>query len=66
MIENSAPVIEKLSKLNDGKKAKTISTYDFSTLYTKLPHDDLLKNLDRMVDFVFGCVTIKKTETGNI
>ena len=53
VIENSAPVIEKLSKINDGKKAKTISTYDFSTLYTKLPHDDLLKNLDRMVDFVF-------------
>ena len=53
VIENSAPVIEKLTKLNHGKKAKSISTYDFSTLYTKLPHDDLVKNLHRMVDFVF-------------
>ena len=53
MIENTAPVIERLSKINYGKKAKNISTYDFSTLYTKLPHDDLLKNLNQMVDFVF-------------
>ena len=52
-IENSAPVIEKLLKLNKNKKAKDISTYDFSTLYTKLPHDDLLDNLDKVVDFAF-------------
>lgn len=53
VIENSAPVIDKLSKINDRKKAKDISTYDFSTLYTKLPHDNLLKNLNKIVDFVF-------------
>ena len=53
MIENSAPVIEKISNLNNRKKAKSLSTYDFSTLYTKLPHDDLVKNLNRIVDFVF-------------
>ena len=53
MIENTAPVIERLIKINNGKKAKNISTYDFSTLYTKLPHDDLVKNLNQMVDFVF-------------
>ena len=53
VIENSAPVIEKISNLNNRKKAKSLSTYDFSTLYTKLPHDDLVKNLNRIVDFVF-------------
>ena len=53
VIENSFPVIEKLSKLNEKKKARNVSTYDFSTLYTKLPHDELIKNLDEVVDFVF-------------
>jgi hypothetical protein len=52
VIENSSPVIDKLTKINEGKKAKDISTYDFSTLYTKLPHDDLIKNLNKIVDFV--------------
>ena len=52
-IESNAPVIEKLLKVNERKKAKDISTYDFSTLYTKLPHDDLIDNLDKVVDFAF-------------
>ena len=53
VIENSFPIVEKLSKLNEGKKARNVSTYDFSTLYTKLPHDELIKDLDEVVDFVF-------------
>ena len=53
MIENSFPIIEKISRINSRKKAKDISTYDFSTLYTKLPHDELIKNLNEIVDFAF-------------
>ena len=44
VIENSFPIIEKLSKFNERKRARDISTYDFSTLYTKLPHDELIDN----------------------
>ena len=54
VIENSAPIIDKLSKINDRKKARDISTYDFSTLYTKLKHDDLVNNLNNIVDFAFN------------
>ena len=53
VIENSSPVIEKLTKINSRKKAKDISTYDFSTLYTKLQHDGLINNLNDIVDFAF-------------
>ena len=53
VIENSSPVIEKLTKINNRKKARDISTYDFSTLYTKLPQDDLIANLNNIVDFAF-------------
>ena len=53
VIENSSPVIEKLTQINDRKNAKDISTYDFSTLYTKLQHDDLIQKLNEIVDFAF-------------
>ena len=52
-INNSKPLIEKLEVINTRKKAKEISTYDFSTLYTKLPHDDLLRVLNEHIDFAF-------------
>ena len=60
IIENSSPIIEKLSKINDRKTARDISTYDFSTLYTKLPHDDLIENLNYIVDFAFNGGNEKK------
>ena len=63
VIENSSPVIEKLSRINAKKNAKDISTYDFSTLYTKLQHDDLIKNLNDIVDFAFKGG--KKKKDGN-
>ena len=53
VINNSKPLIEKLDVINTRKKAKEISTFDFSTLYTKLPHDDLLRVLNSIIDFVF-------------
>ena len=53
VIENSDPVIEKLTRLNKTKRARNISTYDFSTLYTKLPHEELIANLNEIVDFAF-------------
>ena len=60
VIENSAPIIEQLSKINDRKKARDISTFDFSTLYTKLQHDDLINNLNNIVDFAFNGGNLKK------
>ena len=59
VINNSKPLIEKLDVINTRKKAKEISTFDFSTLYTKLPHDDLLRVLNSHIDFVFDGGTSK-------
>ena len=53
VIQNSDPVIEKLTRLDKTKRARNISTYDFSTLYTKLPHEELIANLNEIVDFAF-------------
>ena len=59
VIDNSKPLIERLDVINTRKKAKYISTFDFSTLYTKLPHDDLLHVLNSHIDFVFDGGTSK-------
>ena len=40
VVQNSFPVKEKLDVINTRKRAKCISTYDFSTLYTKIQHKD--------------------------
>ena len=53
IVKNSFPVIEKLDKINKRNGAKCISTYDFSTLYTKIEHSSLIEVLNSLVDFVF-------------
>ena len=60
-IENSYPVISSINKLNKRKAAKSISTLDFSTLYTKIPHDKLYV-LNQITDFAFMSmlVTVQK------
>ena len=40
-----------------------MSTFDFSTLYTKLPHSDLVRVLGEIVDLIFSGG--RKTESGN-
>ena len=52
-IQNADPAIENIDIINRKKKAKSIATYDFSTFYTKLPHDKLAKRLCNVTDLVF-------------
>ena len=53
VLQNCQPVLDTLNRINKKKNAKSISTFDFSTLYTKLPHDKLIKELSDVIDFVF-------------
>ena len=46
-------IVTKLNKMNVKKKAKSISTTDFSKLYTTIPHKVLLKVLSEVINFVF-------------
>ena len=54
VVQNSRPIVEKLNSINNKRRAKTISTFDFSTLYTKLPHQDLVEVLSKNVEFAFN------------
>ena len=53
VIQNSNPVVERIDKINNRKKAKSIMTFDFATLYTKIPHELLIEALNDIVDFAF-------------
>ena len=52
LLQNVGPVIEDINIINRKKKAKSIATYDFITLYTTLPHDKLIEMLCNIIDFV--------------
>ena len=54
VLQNCNPILQTLNRINRKKNAKSISTFDFSTLYTKLPHDKLIKELSEVIDFVFN------------
>ena len=51
-IQNSYPSISSI-KLNHHKAAKSVSTFDFSALYTKIPYDKLLYVLNEITEFAF-------------
>ena len=54
VVQNSMQIISDLDKINKRKKAKSISTYDFATLYTKIPHQQLIASLEEAIDFAFN------------
>jgi len=60
VVSNKDPVIEALNKLSNRNNAKSVATFDFSTLYTKIPHDKLKSVLNEITDFCFkGCINSK-------
>ena len=53
VIQNNSLHLECISEISKRKNAKQINTFDFSTLYTKIPHEKLRNILYKVVDFVF-------------
>ena len=50
-IKNSTKVLDKLK--SRGFRASSLSTYDFSTLYTTLPHNLIKKKLIALIETTF-------------
>ena len=53
VVQNNKLVIDAMNGLNKRRKATSVSTFDFSTLYTKFPHNKLLMILNSLIDFCF-------------
>ena len=57
IVENSFSIVTKLNKINTKKKGKSISTFDFTTSYTKIPHNLVIKVLSEVINFAFKSKT---------
>ena len=53
VVKNSMQIISDMDNINKRKKAKSISTFDFATLYTKIPHKQLIESICDAIDFAF-------------
>ena len=63
VVQNNKPIIDAMNWLNKRRKATSVSHFDLSTLYIKLPHNKLLMVLNSLIDFSFDegeskCVTV--------
>ena len=70
IINNRDPVLRAVSKSQARKSAKCVTSFDFSTLYTKIPHDKLIDVLNKIIDFAFkggtrGKISINNSGTAN-
>ena len=65
VLQNNEDVIASVEKLNKRNSVRTMSTFDFSTLYTKIPHSKLLDVLNELTDFCFQGGTHEQLSIGN-
>ena len=69
VIQNNVPVLRSIEKMTQRRTVRTVDTYDFSTLYTTLPHEKLIGVLHEIVEFCFkGGVkkSLKVTDRGHV
>ena len=55
VIDNRSKVIHDIKMINNRRKAKTVASYDFTTLYTSIPHSKLLESLKFVCHDSFKC-----------
>ena len=60
VVQNSFLIATELNKINVKKKAKSISAFELSILFTTIPHKLLLKVLLDVIHFVFKSKFIKR------
>ena len=53
VVQNNKSVIDAMNGLNKRRKATSVLTFNFSTLYNKLSHNKLLMVLNSLIDFYF-------------
>ena len=61
IVDNSTPIVDYLKSVNQRKAGRNIETYDFTTLYTMLEHQDILDSIYFVIDLAF-----KKSKYKNI
>ena len=54
IIGNSSKVHRMIDRSNERKNVENIATYDFSTLYTNIPHDKLKKRMETVIQSAYN------------
>ena len=65
IVHNRDSVLTAVDKSVQRKSAKCLASFDFSTLYTKIPHDKLIYVLTKIVEFTFKGGTRKIITVNN-
>jgi hypothetical protein len=65
IVNNSVEVLDKISQCNKRSKVKNIRTYDFSTLYTSIPHQSLKDQMAWVINQCFNESARKYIQIGN-
>ena len=52
IIDNRTPFFERINTLSNSNKLKSISTWDFSTMYTSIPHSKLKDVIQKILDMI--------------
>lgn len=60
VIDNSENVLDDIELINSEHNAKNINTFDFSTLYTNLPHEDLKDKIKWAIENVSRITRTKR------
>ena len=62
IVDNRDKVVDfmEMSNASTIAKRKCVSTWDFSTLYTKIPHNQLISNVSKFINDVFKSVKDKQ------
>ena len=64
-IDKNSDVTKMLDQVKKSKKgARSISTFDFTTIYTKIPHNELIELLCKLVDTTFNDTTWRLIAVG--
>ena len=53
IVNNSLPIIDYIKGINQRNAGRNITTYDFTTLYTKLEHGHILDCMSYIIDLAF-------------
>ena len=67
VINNAQAVLHSMQTLNNTSTAKTLDTFDFSTLYTTIPHQSLKNSMKHLIEEAFkvrGALYLSITKRG--
>ena len=65
VIDNNQEVLKIIKKINENRHAKSVNTYDFSTLYTNIPHNSLKEALSIIIEKCFANSKMKYITLNN-